>query len=100
MMMLPRRARSAQRAARRGARPSLAGRLGETIRIRLLTIEGTNVLDLRRWSTAKDGIMQPGKGFCCRVKHLPKLISALTAATRKAEELGLLASAEPCRTAE
>jgi hypothetical protein len=31
-----------------------------------------------------------GKGFTCSVKHIPRLAGVLTAAARKAEELGLL----------
>jgi len=63
---------------------------GEAIRVRLLTYEGQNIIDVRTWWTAKDGKLQPSKGFACAVKHIPKLASVLVAAARKAEEVGIL----------
>jgi hypothetical protein len=50
---------------------------GETIRVSLSTYEGRNIVDVRTWFTGTDGVMKPGKGFACSVKHLPKLIAAL-----------------------
>jgi hypothetical protein len=38
--------------------------------------------------------LKPGKGFCCALKHLPKIIDVLTAALRKARELDLIADDE------
>jgi hypothetical protein len=63
---------------------------GEAVRVRLLTFEGRNIVDIRTWWTGKDGTFQPGKGFACTVKHIPRLASALASAARKAEGLGLL----------
>lgn len=64
---------------------------GEVVRLELSTFEGHNILNLRTWHTSKtDGIMRPGKGFACGVKHLPKLVAVFTKATARAVELGLL----------
>jgi hypothetical protein len=35
----------------------------------------------------------PGKGFCCTVKHVARLASAIAAAAKKAEELGVMPAA-------
>jgi hypothetical protein len=63
---------------------------GESIRVRLNTYEGHNLIDVRTWFTAEDGTMKPGKGFACAVKHLPKLADVLAKALTKARELELL----------
>jgi hypothetical protein len=63
---------------------------GESIRVRLSTYEGHNLIDIRGWFTGDDGVLKPGKGFACTVKHLPKLVDVLAKAAAKARELGLI----------
>jgi hypothetical protein len=64
---------------------------GEVVRLELSTYEGHNILNLRTWRNDKtDGIMRPGKGFACSVKHLPKLAKVFAKATQRARELGLI----------
>jgi Transcriptional Coactivator p15 (PC4) len=65
---------------------------GQSIRVRLSTYEGHNLIDVRTWHTA-DGRLVPGKGFACGVRHLPRLIDALTTALDKARELNLFGRA-------
>jgi hypothetical protein len=65
-------------------------RSGESIRVRLSTYEGRDLIDVRTFYTAQDGVLKPGKGFCAEIKHLPKLAKALADASEKARELGLL----------
>jgi Transcriptional Coactivator p15 (PC4) len=65
-------------------------RSGESIRVRLSTYEGRDLIDVRTFYTAQDGILKPGKGFCAEIKHLPKLAKALADAYEKAHDLGLL----------
>jgi hypothetical protein len=69
-------------------------RRGETILLRLSSYEGHNLIDLRTWFTAADGTLQPAKGFCCSVKHLPRLAEAFAKAAAKARELGLIGDDE------
>ena len=64
-------------------------RAGESIRVRLSTYEGHNLIDVRTWYT-DDGRLVPGKGFACGIRHLPKLISVLTKAATEARSRGLL----------
>lgn len=63
---------------------------GESVRVQLSTFKEHNLVDIRTWFTADDGVMRPGKGFACGVRHLPRLIDALTAALDKARVLGVL----------
>jgi hypothetical protein len=65
-------------------------RSGASIRIRLSTFEGHNLIDIRTWHSA-DGKLVPGKGLAVGVKHLPRLAAALAKAVAKATELGLIA---------
>jgi hypothetical protein len=65
-------------------------RSGRAVYVRLSTFEGHNLVDVRTWFTDAQGISQPGKGFACTVKHLPRLVAALTKALAKSRELGLL----------
>ena len=65
-------------------------RSGESIRVRLSTYEGRNLIDVRTFYTAQDGVLRPSKGFCAEIKHLPKLAKALADAGDKARKLGLL----------
>jgi hypothetical protein len=69
-------------------------RRGETILLRLSTYEGHNLIDLRTWFTDTGGTLQPGKGFCCSIKHLPRIAAAFAKAAAKARELGLIGDDE------
>jgi hypothetical protein len=64
----------------------------EAVRIRLTKYEGHTLVDVRTWYPGKDGRLQPGKGFCSSVKHLPRLVAEITKALAKASELGLVDS--------
>jgi hypothetical protein len=61
---------------------------GRSVRVRLTSFEGHNLIDIRTWHT-DDGRLVPGKGFACGIRHLPRLIDALTTALEKARELNL-----------
>jgi hypothetical protein len=65
-------------------------RSGESIRVRLSTYEGRDLIDVHTFYTSQEGVLKPGKGFCAEIKHLPKLAKALADAGDKARELGLL----------
>ena len=69
-------------------------RIGESIRVSLGTYKNHNVLNVRTWWTDDDGVLKPGKGFSCSVRHAPKLAAALAKAVGKAIEFGLIDSAE------
>lgn len=62
----------------------------DAIRVRLSEYEGHALIDVRTWFSGSDGKLAPGKGFCAQVKHLPRLVAALTKALIKARELGLV----------
>jgi hypothetical protein len=64
-------------------------RSGASIRVRLSTWEGHNLIDIRIWRSS-DGKLVPGKGLAVGVKHLPRLAAALAKAVAKATELGLI----------
>ena len=66
-------------------------RAGEAVRVTLSTYADRNLVDLRTWFTA-DGKLRPGKGFAADVRHLPRLVAALTKAVAKATELGLISA--------
>jgi hypothetical protein len=61
---------------------------GRSVRVRLTSYEGNNLVDIRTWDPV-DGRLVPGKGFACGVRHLPRLIDALNTALDKARELNL-----------
>jgi hypothetical protein len=63
---------------------------GKSIWVRLMPFKDFDLIDIRTWSQDSAGISQPGKGFACEAKHLPRLITALTKAAAKAQGLGLL----------
>ena len=65
-------------------------RAHDAVYVRLTPFKGHALIDIRTWFTDKEGISRPGKGFACRVKHLPRLVDALTKALAKARELGLI----------
>jgi hypothetical protein len=65
-------------------------RRGEATRVMLSTFNGYNLVDVRSWYVGDVGKMKPGKGFAGAVKHLPRLMAAIAAATTRARELGLL----------
>jgi Transcriptional Coactivator p15 (PC4) len=65
-------------------------RAHDAVYIRLAPFKEHTLIDIRVWVTPADGITRPGKGFSCTVKHLPRLVDALTKALAKAREHGLL----------
>lgn len=69
----------------------------ELIRVRLSEYEGHVLIDVRTWFSGTDGRLQPGKGFCSSIKHLPRLTVEIAKALAKARELGLVddGSAQP-----
>jgi hypothetical protein len=69
---------------------------GRVIRVELRTYQGTNVLDIRRWETSREGVLRPTQqGLTCSVKHLPDLLGALAAAARKIAELSPATESDP-----
>jgi Transcriptional Coactivator p15 (PC4) len=67
-------------------------RSGRSIRVRLSSYEGYNLIDIRTFYSDADGKLKPGKGFCASFKHLPRLAAELDKALAKARELGLVES--------
>ena len=67
-------------------------RSAQSIRISLSTWKGRNLVDVRTWNTEQGRLKPTTKGFTAEVKHLPRLVSALVKACRRARELGLIAS--------
>jgi hypothetical protein len=67
-------------------------RRGESIRVTISTWKDRNLIDVRTWGTdPAEGRLKPTtKGFAAEVRHLPKLVSALTEAESRARELGLI----------
>jgi len=65
-------------------------RSGQAITLRLATLEGTSVVDLRTFVPDGEGRLAPGRGFCAAVSHLPRLVKEFTKATQRAIELGLI----------
>lgn len=65
-------------------------RHGRCIAIRLRTIDGYNIADLRTFFSGSDGGLKPGKGFTCSVDHLPRLVQEFAKALERATELGLI----------
>lgn len=62
----------------------------ETVRVRLDHYQGNNTIDCRSWYPGNDGELKPGKGLTLSVKHLPKLVAALTKALEAARSHGLV----------
>lgn len=60
-------------------------RSGDAIVVRLTTFRGQRLIDVRKWYTDPKGILLPGKGFAANVKHIPRLIKALTKALSKVD---------------
>ena len=69
-------------------------RSGQSIRVVLRDYNGHPLLDVRNWWTGDDGVLHPGKGFACRVKHLPQLAATIAKALTKARELGLIGESD------
>jgi hypothetical protein len=67
-------------------------RAGHAITLRLATLEGANVVDLRTFVPDGEGRLAPGRGFCAAVSHLPRLVKEFTKAAERAIELGWLDS--------
>jgi hypothetical protein len=67
-------------------------RRGESIRVTLSTWKDRNLIDVRTWGPdPAEGRLKPTtKGFAAGLRHLPKLVSALTKAESRARELGLI----------
>jgi len=65
-------------------------RSGELVRVLLAEYKSRAYVHIRRFWRDADGQPQPGKGFACHVDNLPAIEKAVTAATAKARELGLL----------
>jgi hypothetical protein len=64
---------------------------GEAVSVQRSNYAGRDLADIRTWFTA-DGKLRPGKGFAADVRHLPRLVAALTKAVAKATELGLISA--------
>jgi hypothetical protein len=69
-------------------------RHGRCIAIRLRTIDGYNIADLRTFFSGSDGGWRPGKGFICSVDHLPRLAEEFANALERAKQLGLMGDDE------
>jgi len=70
-------------------------RAHDAVYIRLAPFKEHSLVDIRVWVTSPaDGITRPGKGFSCTIKHLPRLVDALTKTLSKARVLGLIADDE------
>ena len=67
-------------------------RHGRCIAIRLKTVDGYNIADLRTFFAGSGGGLRPGKGFTCSVDHLPRLAEEFANALKRARELGLIGS--------
>lgn len=63
----------------------------ETMRVRLDTYQGSNIIDLRRWYAAGDGTLKPGRGgLTIAIRHLPALASALAKVMETANATGFI----------
>jgi hypothetical protein len=63
----------------------------ETIRVRIDSFNGRDIIDVRSWYTDKAGELRPGRaGLTVSIKHLPDLADALTKALVEVEARGLL----------
>jgi hypothetical protein len=68
-----------------------ATRNGQSVRVQLREFEGRALVDVRRYFTNKEGVLQPTKkGISLAITRLPDLAAAINKAQRKAIELGLL----------
>lgn len=65
-------------------------RAGHAVTLRLATLNGTSVIDLRTFVPDGEGRLTPGRGFCASVSHLPRLAKEFTKAVQHAIELGLI----------
>jgi hypothetical protein len=63
----------------------------ESVHVTLSEYEGRTLINVRVYCTGTDGIDRPTpKGMAMSVRKLPALSAALTAAVRRARELGLI----------
>jgi hypothetical protein len=63
----------------------------ESVRVELHEFKGTKLIGIRKWFTAANGAMAPGKhGINLGLKHLPRLAAAVNDALLKAREEGLI----------
>ena len=68
---------------------------GRSVRVQLASYQGHPFIDLRTWHAGDDGVLKPGKGFTCGIRHLPRLIDALTTALDEARARKLFGEDEP-----
>ncbi len=66
----------------------------ERVRVAIDNFRGNNLIDLRAFWPDGDE-WKPGKGFACRVSHLPRLVEALSKALDAARAHGLIDEASP-----
>ena len=63
----------------------------ETLWVELHEFRGTKLLGIRKWFTADNGELAPGKsGINVNLKHLPKLAEAINDALVRANAEGLI----------
>jgi hypothetical protein len=63
----------------------------ESLRVELHEFRGTKIIGIRKWFSAPNGAMAPGKdGINLNLKHLPRLAAAVNDALSKAREDNLI----------
>ena len=67
-----------------------ANRRGESVRVRLCSIEGVRCVDLRRYQTTAGKLQPTHKGITLAIHKLPALAAAILKAERKARALGFI----------
>jgi hypothetical protein len=78
---------------------SLNGR--EIVRVELGKVNGTPIVNLRRWFRPDGEPPRPTKrGLACALKHLPDIAALVNEALRRARGLGLLPPDGPDRCSE
>ncbi len=66
----------------------------ETVRASIEKFNNVWVINIRKWFKADDGERRPGnRGIALSVRHLPRLVEAMSAAHRIAIQQGLIDSA-------
>jgi Transcriptional Coactivator p15 (PC4) len=69
----------------------------ESLRVEIHEYRGTQLIGIRKWFAAENGVMAPGKhGINLSLKHLPRLAAAVNDALSKAREDGLITSDSGC----
>jgi hypothetical protein len=73
----------------------------EIVRVELGKVNGTPIVNLRRWFRPDGEPPRPTKkGLACALKHLPDIAALVNEALRRARGLGLLPSDGPDRCSE